>query len=82
MENVRSSPSSAGELRTAMDELRDAQAALASGDYDRAMRLADMASADADYARARSINQRVTTSVDEMRQNIKTLREELDRLPQ
>ena len=80
--NASAGTNAAGELRTAMDRLRDAQAAFASGDYDRAMRLADMASVDADYARARSVNQRVTTSVGEMRQNINILREELDRLPQ
>jgi len=40
------------ELRTAEDKLKDAQAAMAKGDYDTAIRLADQAAADADYARA------------------------------
>jgi hypothetical protein len=70
------------ELRTAEDKLKEAQAAMAKGDYDTAMRLADQAAADADYARARATNVRVTKAVDEMKQNIQALRQELERLPQ
>jgi Domain of unknown function (DUF4398) len=70
------------ELRTAEDKLKEAQAAMAKGDYDTAMRLADQAAADADYARARATNVRVTKAVDEMKQNIQVLRQELERLPQ
>jgi chromosome segregation ATPase len=70
------------ELRTAEDKLKEAQAAMAKGDYDTAMRLADQATADADYARARATNMRVTKAVDEMKQNIQALRQELERLPQ
>jgi Domain of unknown function (DUF4398) len=70
------------ELRTAEDKLKEAQAVMAKGDYDTAMRLADQAAADADYARARATNVRVTKAVDEMKQNIRVLRQELERLPQ
>jgi lipopolysaccharide biosynthesis regulator YciM len=69
------------ELRVAEDKLKEAQAAMVKGDYDNAMRLADQAAADADYARARAINVRVTKAVDDMKQNIQVLRQELERLP-
>jgi hypothetical protein len=69
------------ELRVAEDKLKEAQAAMARGDYDNAMRLADQATADADYARARATNVRITKAVDEMKQNIQVLRQELERLP-
>jgi hypothetical protein len=69
------------ELRVAEDKLKEAQAAMAQGDYDTAMRLADQATADADYARARATNVRITRAVDEMKQNIQVLRQELERLP-
>ena len=43
---------------------------------------AEQAAVDADYARARATNERVKKMADEMRANIQTLRQELDRLPQ
>jgi hypothetical protein len=70
------------ELRTAEDKLKAAQAAMAKQDYDRAIRVAEEAAVDADYARARALNERVKRMADEMRQNIQTLRQELQRLPQ
>jgi tetratricopeptide (TPR) repeat protein len=69
------------ELKTAEDKLTAARASAAKGDYDEAMRQADQALVDADYARARATNTRVKKIADDMRQNIQTLRQELDRLP-
>jgi flagellar biosynthesis/type III secretory pathway protein FliH len=55
---------------------------MANKDYDQAIRVAEQASVDADYARARAVNERVKKMADEMRANIQTLRQELERLPQ
>jgi hypothetical protein len=70
------------ELRTADDKLAAARGAMAKGDYDQAIRSAEQAAVDADYARARAINERVKKMADEMRQTIQALRQELQRLPQ
>jgi hypothetical protein len=69
------------ELRTAEDKLTAARAAAARGEHDEAIRQADQALADADYARARASNAQVKKIADDMRQNIQTLRQELERLP-
>jgi uncharacterized protein DUF4398 len=69
------------ELRTAQDKLRDAQTALAKGKNDQAIRSAEQAAIDGDYARAVAVNQRANTRADEMGQYIKVLRQELERLP-
>ena len=74
--------SSPVELRTAEDKLKAAQAAVAKQDYDQAIQLAEQAAVDADYARARTASERIRRMADEMRQNIQTLRQELERLPQ
>ena len=70
------------ELRTAEDKLKAARTAMANKDYDLAIRQSEQAAVDADYARARAVNERVKKMADEMRANIQTLRQELDRLPQ
>lgn len=70
------------DLKMAEDKLKDAQAAVTKGDYEQASALADQSTVDADYARARVTNQRVTKTLDEMKQNIQVLRLELERLPQ
>jgi flagellar biosynthesis/type III secretory pathway protein FliH len=70
------------ELRTAEDKLKAARAAMANKDYDVAIRQSEQAAVDADYARARAVNERVKKMADEMRANIQTLRQELERLPQ
>ena len=70
------------ELRTAEDKLKAARAAMANKDYDVAIRQSEQAAVDADYARARAANERVKKMADEMRANIQTLRQELERLPQ
>jgi hypothetical protein len=69
------------ELKTAEDKLTAARAAAAKGEHDEAIRQADQALADADYARARASNAQVKKIADDMRQNIQTLRQELERLP-
>lgn len=70
------------ELRTAEDKLKAARTAMTQKDYDQAIRSAEQAAVDADYARARAVNERVKKMADEMRANIQTLRQELERLPQ
>jgi hypothetical protein len=70
------------EIRQAETKLAAAREAAQRKDYGEAIRLADEAQADADYARAKSQNVRATKMADEMNQNIQTLRRELERLPQ
>src|SRR6266403_741037 len=69
------------EFRTAQDKLKAAQAAAAKGNNDRAIRSAEQAAIDGEYARALAANQRVNAMSDEMNQYIKVLRQELERLP-
>jgi Domain of unknown function (DUF4398) len=70
------------DLKMAEDKLKEAQEAVTKRDYEEASALADQATVDADYARARVTNQRVTKTLDDMKQNIQVLRLELERLPQ
>jgi len=70
------------EFRTAQDKLKAAQAAMAKGNHDRAIRSAEQAAIDGEYARALAANQRVNTVADEMGQYIKVLRQDIERLPQ
>jgi hypothetical protein len=70
------------EFRTAQDKLKAAQAAMAKGNHDRAIRSAEQAAIDGEYARALAANQRVNTVADDMGQYIKVLRQDLERLPQ
>jgi Domain of unknown function (DUF4398) len=70
------------ELTTAQNKLKDAQAAIAKRDYEEAIKLADQSTVDADYARAKSINQRTSKAIEEMKQSQQVLRQELERLPQ
>jgi Domain of unknown function (DUF4398) len=69
------------EFRTAQDKLRVAQTEMAKGKNDLAIRSAEQAAIDGEYARALVANQRATARVDEMGQYIKVLRQELERLP-
>jgi Domain of unknown function (DUF4398) len=73
--------SAPAEFKTAQDKLRAAEAAMREGSHERAIRLADEATIDAEYARARAVNQRVNTLADEMGQSIKALRQERERRP-
>jgi len=67
------------EFKNARDKLTAAQAAMEKGKHDRAIRSAEQAAIDAEYARARAANQRVGAMADEMNQSLKTLRQELER---
>lgn len=69
------------EMRAAQDKLTAAQTATAKGKHDTAIRAAEQATIDGEYARAVTANQRANAVADEMRQYIKLLRQELDRLP-
>ena len=69
------------EFRTAQNKLRAAQTEMAKGQNDRAIRSAEQAAIDGEYARALVANQRATARADEMGQYIKVLRQELERLP-
>ena len=69
------------ELRTAQDKLRAAQTALAKGKNDQAIRFAEQAAVDGEYAHALAANQRAKAMADEMGQYNKVLRQELERLP-
>jgi uncharacterized protein YqfA (UPF0365 family) len=69
------------ELRTAQEKLRAAQTEMAKGKNDRAIRSAEQAAIDGEYARALAANQRANAVADEMGQYIKVLRQELERLP-
>jgi hypothetical protein len=69
------------EFRTAQEKLKAAQADMAKGRHDHAIRSAEQATIDGEYARAVAANQRVTTMSDEMSQYINVLRQELQRLP-
>lgn len=69
------------EFRTAQDKLTTAQTLTARGKHDQAIRAAEQATVDGEYARAVAANQRANTVADETGQYIKVLRQELDRLP-
>ena len=70
------------DLKMAEDKLASARAALTKEEYKKAIHEADAALADADYARARSVNERVQKALDEAKKNIQTLRQELEKMPQ
>jgi D-arabinose 1-dehydrogenase-like Zn-dependent alcohol dehydrogenase len=70
------------ELKAAEDKIVEATTALTNKDYERAVRLAEEASVDADYARARATTEKAKKAAEEMRQNNKVLRQELERMPQ
>jgi len=69
------------EFRTAQDKLTTAQTLMAKGKHDQAIRAAEQATVDGEYARAVAANQRANTVADEMAQYNKLLRQEIDRLP-
>jgi hypothetical protein len=66
------------ELKAAEDKLEQAKAAYAKKDYDAADRLAEQALADVDHARAKGATEKVKKEAEALRQNIKTLRQEID----
>ena len=69
------------EFRAAQEKLTTAQTLMTRGKHDQAIRGAEEATVDGEYARAVAANQRASTLADEMGQYIKVLRQELERLP-
>lgn len=76
------SVTAAAELKLAEDKLAAARAAISKMEYKDAITQAEAALADADYARARAVNERMRKATDEAKKNIQVLRQELDRMPQ
>ena len=69
-----------GELNAAEEKLAQAKEAAYKKDYDKATRLAEEASIDADYARSKAASEKVRKMAEELRENIKALRQEVDHL--
>jgi hypothetical protein len=67
------------ELRVAADKLNQAKAAMEQEEFDKAQRLADEAAVDAQLAEARSRSEKAKKVAQEMRDNIETLRHEIER---
>jgi Domain of unknown function (DUF4398) len=72
--------SSPVEMKTAEDKIAAARNALADKEYEKAMRLAEEAQADAEYARAKADSEKARKAADETKQNVQTLRQEIERL--
>jgi hypothetical protein len=68
------------EFKAAEDKLVEAKAAFGKKNYEEATRLAEQASVDADYARAKGTSEKAKKKAQELRQNIKTLRQEIELL--
>jgi len=68
------------ELKAAEGKLAEAKAAFGKKDYEKATRLAEQASVDADYARAKGTSEKANKKAEELRQNIKTLRQDIELL--
>jgi hypothetical protein len=66
------------ELKAAEDKLAAAKAAFNKKDYDEATRLAEQASVDADFAKAKGTSEKARKKTEEIRQNIKVLRQEIE----
>jgi len=67
------------EMQSARDKLMRANQALAAKDYKAAQDLATQASADAQLAQSKANSAKATMAADELQQNIRLLREELQR---
>jgi hypothetical protein len=67
------------EMQSAREKLMRANQALAAKDYKSAQDLATQASADAQLAQSKANSAKATTAADELQQNIRLLREELNR---
>ena len=68
------------ELKAAEDKLEAAKAAFDKKDYDNANHLAEQALADVEYARAKGSSEKERKKADELRQNIKTLKQDIELL--
>ncbi len=69
------------ELRSAEEKLEAARAAMKEKEFDTANRIADEALADANYAKAKSASVKSKKMADDLRQSIKSLKEEIERMP-
>jgi macrodomain Ter protein organizer (MatP/YcbG family) len=69
-----------GELNAAKEKLVKAKEAAYKRDYDEATRLAEEASIDADYARHKAASEKARKMAEDLRNNIKLLRQEVDHL--
>ena len=69
-----------GELKAAEEKLAQAKEAAYKRDYDRATRLAEQASIDADYARHKAASEKARKMAQDLRKNIELLRQEVDHL--
>jgi hypothetical protein len=67
------------EMQSAREKLMRANQALAAKDYKTAQDLAVQAQADAQLAQSKANSAKATTAADELQQNIRLLREELQR---
>ena len=70
----------AAELNAAEGNLSGAKEAFAKKEYEKAARLADRASIDAEFARNKAATEKAKKNAEEMRKNIETLRQEIERL--
>ena len=68
------------ELKAAEDKLEAAKAAFDKKDYDDANRLAEQALPDVEYARAKGSSEKERKKADELRQNIKALKQDIELL--
>ena len=69
-----------GELNAAEEKLNQAKEAAYKRDYDKATRLAEQASIDADYARHKASSENARKMAEDLRKNINLLRQEVDHL--
>ena len=68
------------ELNAAEGNLFEAKEAFSKKEYEKAARLADRASIDAEFARNKAATEKAKKNAEEMRKNIETLRQEIERL--
>ena len=68
------------ELKAAEGKLAQAREAFAKNDFDKATRLAEKASIDADYARSKATSEKARKMAEGLREDIKVLRQEVDYL--
>ena len=69
------------ELAVAQDKLTEARTALEKEHYKTATRLAEEASVDADYARVKALSEKSKKATEKSRENVNTLRNEVERMP-
>ena len=67
------------EMRSAREKMMRANQALKDHDYKLARELADQAQADAKLAQSKANSTKATTAADEINENLRVMREELNR---